>query len=103
MCSSDLPLAGPPQLALFVVFTAAGYGWLRLSSRNRDEKAIRPAAGAELAEVIEAFDGRGEGRVRWQGQSWAAQNMEPQHGLPAGSRVTVLGREGTRLQVLPQR
>ena len=102
--SALLPqVAVPVQLALFVVLATAGYGWLRLSSHKRGEKAIRPAAGAELAEVIEAFDSHGEGRVRWQGQSWAAQNMEPQHGLPAGSRVTVLGREGTRLQVLPQR
>jgi membrane protein implicated in regulation of membrane protease activity len=40
--------------------------------------------------------------VRWQGQSWAAQNMDPRQPLSTGSRVSVLGREGTRLQVLPQ-
>jgi membrane protein implicated in regulation of membrane protease activity len=103
VASSLLALPGPAQLLLYGLLAAAGYGWLRASSRNRREQAIRPAAGAELAEVIEAFDSRGEGRVRWQGQSWAALNMEPLQDLPPGSRVTVLGREGTRLQVLPQR
>ena len=103
LSSALLPLLpGPLQVVLFVVLAATGYGWLRLSSQKRSEKAIGPAARADMAEVIEAFDSRGEGRVRWQGQSWAAQNMEPQQALPAGSRVTVLGREGTRLQVLPE-
>lgn len=49
-----------------------------------------------------AFDASGEGRVRWQGQSWAAQNLAPDQLLPAGAQVTVMGREGTRLQVLPR-
>jgi membrane protein implicated in regulation of membrane protease activity len=103
LASGLLPVSVPLQLLLFGLLAAAGYGWLRASSRNRREAAIRPPAGAELAEVIEAFDSRGEGRVRWQGQSWAAQNMDPQlRSLPPGSRVTVLGREGTRLQVLAQ-
>ena len=36
----------------------------------------------------------------WQGQSWAALNLDPAQGLAIGDRVTVLGREGTRLQVM---
>jgi membrane protein implicated in regulation of membrane protease activity len=51
--------------------------------------------------VIVAFDSEGQGRVLWQGQSWAAQNLDPERPLPAGASVTVMGREGTRLQVLP--
>jgi membrane protein implicated in regulation of membrane protease activity len=52
--------------------------------------------------VIDAFDAGGEGRVRWQGQSWAALNLEPSRPLAPGSEVVVMGREGTRLQVLPR-
>ena len=64
---------------------------------------ILPSANrASSAEVIAAFDAAGEGRVLWQGQSWAALNLEPGRPLPAGERVSVLGREGTRLQVLPE-
>jgi membrane-bound ClpP family serine protease len=59
------------------------------------------AALADHAEVIAAFDAGGEGRVRWQGQSWAALNLDPSRSPGAGSRVTVMGREGTRLRVLP--
>ncbi|MFN7901092.1 MAG: NfeD family protein [Synechococcaceae cyanobacterium] len=103
LVSGLLPLAGPLQVLLYALLAAAGYAGLRLASQKRAEKPIRPGAGAELAEVIEAFDSHGEGRVRWQGQSWAAQNIDPQQPLPPGSRVSVLGREGTRLQVLPRR
>ena len=102
LVSSLLPMAGPLQVVLYALLAAAGYAGLRRASQKRAEKTIRPAAGAELAEVIEAFDRHGEGRVRWQGQSWAAQNMDPRQPLSTGSRVSVLGREGTRLQVLPQ-
>jgi membrane protein implicated in regulation of membrane protease activity len=52
--------------------------------------------------VIQGFDAQGQGRVLWQGQSWAAQNLAPEREVPAGSTVTVMGREGTRLQVLPE-
>jgi membrane protein implicated in regulation of membrane protease activity len=41
--------------------------------------------------------------VLWQGQSWAALNLEPERPLPVGCSVTVMGREGTRLQVLSRR
>ena len=53
--------------------------------------------------VIVGFDGSGAGRVRWQGQSWAALNLEPSQPLSPGSEVVVMGREGTRLQVLGSR
>ncbi|MCP9797834.1 MULTISPECIES: NfeD family protein [unclassified Cyanobium] len=94
----------PPlgQLLLYAVLVGAGYAWLRRWSARRQARTIPPSARAELAEVTTAFDANGEGRVRWQGQSWAAQNLAPQQSLPPGSQVTVMGREGTRLQVLPR-
>ena len=94
-----LPVGG--QLLVFAALVAVAYSLVRRWSMARGERAIPPAAGAELAEVISAFDQRGEGRVRWQGQSWAARNLEPARPLTRGSAVIVMGREGTRLQVLP--
>ena len=47
-----------------------------------------------------AFDANSEGRVRWQGQSWAATNLEPEGSLPPGEPVLVMGRDGNQLQVL---
>jgi membrane protein implicated in regulation of membrane protease activity len=94
-----LPVGG--QLLVFAALVAVAYSLVRRWSMARGERAIPPAAGAELAEVITAFDQRGEGRVRWQGQSWAARNLEPARPLISGSAVIVMGREGTRLQVLP--
>jgi membrane protein implicated in regulation of membrane protease activity len=94
-----LPVGG--QLLVFAALVGVAYGLVRRWSMGRGERAIPPAAGAELAEVIAAFDQRGEGRVRWQGQSWAARNLEPARPLARGSTVLVMGREGTRLQVLP--
>jgi len=103
LLTSALPqLAAAPQLLLFAALVGVAYTLVRRWSRRHGERAIPPAAGAELAEVIDPFDGRGEGRVRWQGQSWAARNLDPSHPLGNGSAVTVMGREGTRLQVLPR-
>ena len=93
------PLA---QVLLFGGLVGAAYAWLRRWSAGRQARTIPPGARAELAEVTTAFDAHGDGRVRWQGQSWAAQNLAPDQPLPAGSQVTVMGREGTRLQVLPR-
>ena len=98
-----LPLLPPlAQLLLFAVLVGTGYGWMRRWSARRQARAIPPGARAELAEVTTAFDASGEGRVRWQGQSWAAVNLAPGQALPPGTQVTVMGREGTRLQVLPR-
>ena len=94
----------PPlvQLLLFGALVGAGYGWMRRWSAGRQARTIPQGARAELAEVTTAFDANGDGRVRWQGQSWAAQNLAPDQLLPQGTQVTVMGREGTRLQVLPR-
>jgi membrane protein implicated in regulation of membrane protease activity len=42
------------------------------------------------------------GRVRWQGQSWAAVNLEPTRTLHQGEAVLVMGRDGTTLQVIAE-
>jgi membrane protein implicated in regulation of membrane protease activity len=96
-----LPLPGVPQVLLWAALVAAGSMALRRWLARGPERRIPPAAGAEQAEVIAAFNSEGQGRVRWQGQSWAAVNLEPERPLEPGSQVTVMGREGTRLQVLP--
>ena len=91
------------QGGLFAVLLALGYGWLRRWDRGQGERPLAPSSRAESAEVISAFAGDGQGRVRWQGQSWAATNLDPTVSLQPGEMVTVMGREGTRLQVLPER
>ncbi|MCS5692019.1 NfeD family protein [Cyanobium sp. FGCU-6] len=101
LLSALLPLPPLVQLLLWGALVAGGYVLLRRWSARHGERTIPPAAGAEQAEVIAGFDADGLGRVRWQGQSWAALNLDPSLRPAAGSRVTVLGREGTRLRVLP--
>jgi hypothetical protein len=91
------------QGLLFAALLALGYGWLRHWDRRQGERPLAPSSRAESAEVISAFENDGRGRVRWQGQSWAATNLEPGVPLLPGEAVTVMGREGTRLQVLPAR
>ena len=91
------------QALLFAVRLALGYGWLRHWDRRHGERPLPPSSRAESAEVISGFEGDGRGRVRWQVQSWAATNLEPGIPLLPGHAVTVMGREGTRLQVLPVR
>jgi hypothetical protein len=99
---SLLPLPPLLQGLLFAALVTLGYAALRRWSARQGQRGIPPAAGADLAEVIEPFDAEGQGRVRWQGQSWAAHNLDPDRTLPPGSRVVVMGREGTRLQVMPR-
>lgn len=98
-----LPLLPPSlRLILFVGLVVTGYALLRRWSAGQREGALPLSAAAERAEVISGFDADGQGRVRWQGQSWAAVNLAPESRLPAGSQVMVMGRDGTRLQVLPR-
>ncbi|QVL53705.1 MAG: NfeD family protein [Cyanobium sp. M30B3] len=102
--AAALPLPPLLQMAAFVLFTAVLLGALHRWGLRR-ERGLPPAHGGERATVISGFDGSreggGEGRVRWQGQSWAATNLEEGRALHPGSTVTVLGREGIQLQVLP--
>jgi membrane protein implicated in regulation of membrane protease activity len=97
------PLLPPvAQVLLFVALVTSGYALLRRWARQQRERSLPPSAAAETAEVISSLAAGGRGRVRWQGQSWAALNLDQQRALPSGSEVTVMGREGTCLQVLPR-
>jgi membrane protein implicated in regulation of membrane protease activity len=106
LITAALPL--PPLVAMagFVIGCALAYGWLRRWSASQREAAPPLSSQAERASVISGF-GSGtehpscEGRVLWQGQSWAAVNLESGQALEPGATVLVMGREGTRLQVLP--
>jgi membrane protein implicated in regulation of membrane protease activity len=96
-----LPVAG--QAVLFLTLVAVSYGLMRRwLSRGAQATPLSPPARAEEAEVIEAFAADGRGRVRWQGQSWAARRLDATKPLSAGQRVTVMGREGNCLQVMAQ-
>ena len=98
-----VPLLPPVvQVLLFVGLVVVGYALLRRWARLQRERPVPLSAAAERAEVISGFERDGQGRVRWQGQSWAAVNLAPETALPAGSEVTVMGRDGTCLQVLPR-
>ena len=101
--SAVLPLPFPLQLLLFLLLTIGLLLAIRRWSASKPERNITLNPGAERAVVIVSFDGSGAGRVRWQGQSWAALNLEPSQPLSPGSEVVVMGREGTRLQVLGSR
>jgi membrane protein implicated in regulation of membrane protease activity len=88
------------QAVLFFGLAAAGYALLRRwSLQSADGGALLPPS-TDQAQVISAFSAEGNGRVQWQGQSWAAQNVEPHTPLTPGERVTVMGREGNCLQVM---
>ncbi len=96
-----LPLPAAGQLLLFVLLSGALLLGLQRWSLRRRERAIPLSQGADQARVISSFDAGGEGRVRWQGQSWAATNLEPHQPLRSGEEVMVMGREGNHLQVVP--
>lgn len=98
---SLVPLPAGLQALLFLAVVAASYGLVRRwLGRGADATPLPPTPQAEEAEVIHAFAADGRGRVRWQGQSWAAQTLEAPTPLGAGQRVTVMGREGNCLLVM---
>jgi membrane protein implicated in regulation of membrane protease activity len=95
-----LALAG--QLLLFAGITAGVLVLLQRWSRRR-ERSIPASGASEQATVISGFNGsEPSGRVRWQGQSWAATNLDPKQTLAPGAAVLVMGRDGNRLQVLSE-
>jgi membrane protein implicated in regulation of membrane protease activity len=96
-------VAWPPllQTGVFVACTALLLLGLQRWGRRR-QRDIPPASSSEGATVISGFSGGSEGRVLWQGQSWAATNLEPGRALAPGTPVQVLGRDGTHLEVLPR-
>jgi membrane protein implicated in regulation of membrane protease activity len=97
--SGVLPLAPLLQVGAAVGLTAALL--FSLQRWGRRGRSLPPVSSGERATVISGFSRSPEGRVLWQGQSWAATNLADAQPLEAGRTVTVLGREGTRLQVLP--
>jgi len=98
-----VPLPTWLGLLLFLAVGGTAYSLLRRWDRRQRERSLPLAPGAEQAVVISAFAADGRGRVRWQGQSWAALNLAPETQLAPGTAVTVMGRDGTSLQVLPRR
>lgn len=96
-----LSLPAVLQVLLYGALVSVGYVLLRRWDRRHPERPLPPTDSSGRAEVIEAFTADGRGRVLWQGQSWAALNLMPETPLQAGQDVTVMGRQGTRLQVLP--
>lgn len=98
---SVLPLPAAGQAVVFLALVAASCGLVRRwLSRGAQANPLMPPARAEEAEVIDGFAADGRGRVRWQGQSWAARSLDAAKTLSAGQRVTVMGREGNCLQVM---
>ena len=97
-----LPVPGTLQAVAFLTLVAAGYGLMRRGLRREvgTPPGPLPLLRADEAEVTSPFAADGRGRVRWQGQSWAARNLEGSRPLGAGERVTVMGREGNCLQVM---
>lgn len=93
-----LPLA--LQLSAFVIITVAGTWWLMRWSAHRNPDPVSQGQRHDLAEVISPLPEGGEGRVCWRGQSWAATSLELERTLTQGTRVLVVGRDGTQLQVM---
>ncbi|MFN9645991.1 MAG: NfeD family protein [Cyanobacteriota bacterium] len=101
LSQAALPLPVAAQAVLFLGLVALSYGAVRRwLSRGKEGASLLPSARAEEAEVIAGFAADGRGRVRWQGQSWAARSLDSGALPSAGQRVTVMGREGNCLQVM---
>jgi membrane protein implicated in regulation of membrane protease activity len=93
-------LAAGGQVLLFAAATSGLLLVLQRWSRRR-ARAIPASGSRDQATVISGFAAESaEGRVRWQGQSWAATNLEPERSLAPGEPVLVMGRDGNQLQVL---
>lgn len=97
-----VPLTAGLQIAAFGLLTLGLLLGLRRWSRHRRQRSIPAATAADTAVVISGFAApqQANGRVRWNGQSWAAENLEPSRALQSGEAVVVMGREGTQLQIL---
>ena len=96
-----VPLQVWIQIILFIAITVLGTIWLTRWTAQRNPRPGRRRLKDNTAEVLATIEPGGEGRVRWQGQSWAASSLDVEAPLQAGERVLVISREGTQLQVLP--
>lgn len=97
-----VPLTPGLQIAAFGAITLGLLVGLQRWSRRRRQRTIPAAAAADTATVISGFTTpeQAHGRVLWNGQSWAAVNLEPSRALHSGEVLVVMGREGTELQVM---
>ena len=89
------------QLILFLLITATGTLWLTRWSSRRNPSPEKLRLREDVAEVLTPIAAGGDGRVRWHGQSWAASSIDLETKIDAGDQVVVMGRDGTKLQVLP--
>jgi len=99
-----LPLTAGLQITAFAAITLGLLLGLQRWSVHQRQRAIPPAAAASTAQVLSGFTAPdpASGRVLWNGQSWAAENLEPSRKITQGETVSVMGREGTTLQVMHQ-
>jgi hypothetical protein len=96
-----IPISLILQMILFLLVTAIGTIWLTRWSARRNPNPERLRQREDIAEVLTPMAAGGEGRVRWHGQSWAASSIDLETKIDAGDQVVVMGRDGTKLQVLP--
>lgn len=88
------------QVVAFALISLLGGAALWRWSNRQSSKLERLAPTNDWAEVISTFDAQGRGRVRWQGQSWAAESLDQPRRLAPGDQVVVMRRVGTRLEVM---
>jgi|TARA_B100001093_G_scaffold363032_1_gene347821 hypothetical protein len=100
LLTAVLPLPYWLQIALFLLISVSGTAWLYRWSKRRSPSIGLRRDSEDIAEVLEPMEAGGEGRVRWHGQSWAANSLTLDRSMNIGDRVLVMGRDGTRLQVL---
>ncbi len=96
-----LPLQFWLQISLFLLMSILGFFWMKRWSAQRNPRTGRRRLREETAEVLDAIQPGSEGRVRWHGQSWAACSLDVEIVLEPGEKVIVVGRKGTRLQIVP--
>ncbi len=103
LVSALTALVGLPvslQVVVFALISLLGGAALWRWSSRQPSKLERLAPADDRAEVIAAFDAQGRGRVRWQGQSWAAESLDEPRQLEPGDQVVVMRRVGTCLEVM---
>ncbi len=99
--SALLPVPYWLQIALFLSISFFGTAWLYRWSKRRNHSIGLRSEREDIAEVLEPMEAGGDGRVRWHGQSWAANSLTLDRTLNIGDHVLVMGRDGNHLQVLP--
>ncbi len=86
------------QVGLWVILSIS----LILVSRRFINRRPALKLDATEAETLTEIRPGEVGRVRYEGNSWAARCESSQFEIPAGRRVYVVGRKGTTLIVMPE-